>query len=614
MDGNHTEMGLNFEKFYSYIYANGIITENQVVGEGKAVAYSVYNTTNNPIIVAYYGEGEEGYANYIRAKMTKYPFPEETSIFATGKDDSSILASKIYTDVDGSTQPYFPAVYLAKTSGVSVPGKYTGFEAGEWWLPSVHEMYHLINARKTDATDLVNVGLTKIGGTNLNNANIGYWTCNEGGGINSTAIYNYGSSGRLTTLSKSISLNGTIPNHARAITSLFNIETLNRIPIITDISVSVNEGTFVVTAKVNPRCSTITPVIYYGLTTDYGDTKNADGGEISSTGIVTFTIPGLLQDTTYHFKIVAGSGQSEDGELENNIDRWVIPVEGRSDVVATPGTLVFTATEDISLSSEGDVVISVVNTNDSTFRRHTVTVNCPNNGEGKIIINDKSKIVSWGNHNGTSNSTIPLYDGTDLTIPKITVSLNDAPVNCEKINQSKQLAALSLTGDSALPINLKFLSLGGARYSYLYTGALPSGITYLRLANVKYIADVKDLPSGLEYLELIGVTNPVFFGNAALPTGITSLKINAGTSNLTEINIGDSGDLTFLNLQDYRIEKMSSTDMVTFLTNLKNRTGALPATITINDYADYALPPSTVEDAVAALKAAKSITTVNLGE
>ena len=53
--------------------------------------------------------------------------------------------------------------------------------------------------------------------------------------------------------------------------------------------------------------------------------------------------------------------------------------------------------------------------------------------------------------------------------------------------------------------------------------------------------------------------------------------------------------------------------MVTLLTNLTNRAGTLPATMTINDYADYAAPPQSVINAVAALKAAKSITTVNLG-
>ncbi|HNU62661.1 MAG TPA: hypothetical protein PKL04_10730, partial [Methanofastidiosum sp.] len=98
-----------------------------------------------------------------------------------------------------------------------------------------------------------------------------------------------------------------------------------------------------------------------------------------------------------------------------------------------------------------------------------------------------------------------------------------------------------------------------------------------------------------------------------LPTGLTYLHFNGNSIAWTGLDIGNNGNITSFNLINYRITKMSSADMVTLLTQMKNRTGSLPATVTINDYADYASPPSEVTDAVAALKAAKSITTVNLG-
>ena len=79
------------------------------------------------------------------------------------------------------------------------------------------------------------------------------------------------------------------------------------------------------------------------------------------------------------------------------------------------------------------------------------------------------------------------------------------------------------------------------------------------------------------------------------------------------MDIGNNGNITSLSLSNYRIAKMSSADMVTLLTQMTNRTGTLPATITINDYADYASPPSQVTTAVATLKSTKSVTTVNLG-
>ena len=87
-----------------------------------------------------------------------------------------------------------------------------------------------------------------------------------------------------------------------------------------------------------------------------------------------------------------------------------------------------------------------------------------------------------------------------------------------------------------------------------------------------------------------------------------------GCPGMSERHVGDLGNITtVLNLANYRIAKMSSADMVTLLTQMKDRTGTLPDTVTINDYEDWNAPPVTVTDAVTALKLAKSITTVNLG-
>jgi hypothetical protein len=99
----------------------------------------------------------------------------------------------------------------------------------------------------------------------------------------------------------------------------------------------------------------------------------------------------------------------------------------------------------------------------------------------------------------------------------------------------------------------------------------------------------------------------------ALPVRLTTLNLQGNNINWTGLDVSGSSNLTAFILSDFRISKMSSADMVTFLTNLTNRVGGLPATVTINDYADYASPPQAVTDAVAALKIAKSITTVNLG-
>jgi len=120
------------------------------------------------------------------------------------------------------------------------------------------------------------------------------------------------------------------------------------------------------------------------------------------------------------------------------------------------------------------------------------------------------------------------------------------------------------------------------------------------------------LPVSLTYLHLDG-DNVNWTYSGALPTGIVSLRFNGPNINWTGLDIGDTGDIDYFGLLNYRIAKMSSSDMITLLTQMTGRTGSLPATVTINDFQDYAAPPSEVTDAVAALKAAKSITSVSLG-
>ena len=151
-------------------------------------------------------------------------------------------------------------------------------------------------------------------------------------------------------------------------------------------------------------------------------------------------------------------------------------------------------------------------------------------------------------------------------------------------------------------------STNAASLAFTLTG-MPV-MTHLRITGTSTITDA--LPTGLTFLHFYGASIAWTY-NGALPTGLTYLYFNGNSIAWTGLDIGNNGNITSFNLINYRITKMSSADMVTLLTQMKNRTGSLPATVTINDYADYASPPSEVTDAVAALKAAKSITTVNLG-
>jgi hypothetical protein len=98
-----------------------------------------------------------------------------------------------------------------------------------------------------------------------------------------------------------------------------------------------------------------------------------------------------------------------------------------------------------------------------------------------------------------------------------------------------------------------------------------------------------------------------------MPTKLTTMLVYGNKIDWTGLDVSGTGNLADVTLYNYRISKMSSADMVTLLTSFTNRVGALPATVTINDYADYALPPAEVTAAVNTLKATKGVTTVNLG-
>jgi len=194
---------------------------------------------------------------------------------------------------------------------------------------------------------------------------------------------------------------------------------------------------------------------------------------------------------------------------------------------------------------------------------------------------------------------------------------------------------LNWTYSGALPTGLTYLYLSGSLLNWTYSGALPTGLTYLYLSgsllNWTYSGA---LPTGLTYLSLYGnllnwtysgalptgLTTLVFSGSllnwtysGALPTGLTYLSLYGNLLNWTYNQITGTANFVNFSLLNYRDTKMSSADMVILLDSLRTKTGTFPATVTINDYADYASPPVEVVAAVDALKTAKSITTVNLG-
>lgn len=179
-DGGVSWAGANYEKFYQYYYSSGADTAtNQAVGTGDPIRYSRYNSTDNPDVVTYYGTGETGYSNYIRAKMVRWPYSKTAQLSRDGNALTSSLASVTFIDADGSTKPAYPAAYNAKNITVGVvPGYTTGFEPGSWWLPSFVEFFQLIKDIPLAMNNKVNVSLAAIGGA-LINPTLYYWTSTE---------------------------------------------------------------------------------------------------------------------------------------------------------------------------------------------------------------------------------------------------------------------------------------------------------------------------------------------------------------------------------------------------------------------------------------------------
>lgn len=171
--------GANYPKFYSYYYASGGTQTNEPLKSGNVVKYAVFNATDNPVLVGYYGTGEVGYSTYIKDKMLKYPSSKWAIIDDNGQSNTNLLAQVMYTDLDGISKPAYPAAYNSKQFGIAVNGYITGFESGNWWLPSAREMYLLIKDALLDNSDILNKTLTAISGDKVLASGYYPWTSTE---------------------------------------------------------------------------------------------------------------------------------------------------------------------------------------------------------------------------------------------------------------------------------------------------------------------------------------------------------------------------------------------------------------------------------------------------
>ena len=345
-------------------------------------------------------------------------------------------------------------------------------------------------------------------------------------------------------------------------------------PEIANINTSaVTDIGFTIAANIVTHGLETTVVIEYGLTTEYGYIQSVvTGSPLSVDGAISSNLTGLDQNSTYHFRIKAvnsdGIKYSNDNIQTTTNIRFLIPVIGRTGITPSSGSLQITCSSNVTPTTTGGVTISTTRSADYDNTLHTITVNCANDSSGTIIFPDRSKVVSLGNHRGIYAPNIGVYSGNNTTSPLLNFDIDDIPQSVQKI-LIQQNTLITINGTIDLWSELTYIVLDN------------DGVTWSNASN------------------LSGQLNRISFKSSNL--------------NYTGLGINSASNVVVFELLKYRLTKMSSADMVIMLTQLTNRTGTLPETIVINDYADYASPPIAVTNAVAALKAAKSITTINLG-
>jgi hypothetical protein len=207
-------------------------------------------------------------------------------------------------------------------------------------------------------------------------------------------------------------------------------------------------------------------------------------------------------------------------------------------------------------------------------------IKCPS-GTANLTIPDVATLTAFGDSAGVG------WAGNTADH----ASLAFTPANFANLDSLRvDLGICVITG--AMPSLLTYLRLNGASLDWTYNGALPVGLASLYLSGASI----------------------AWTYNGAMPVGLTYLLLSGISLDWTGLDVPGAGNITILNLANYRQAKMADADMVTLLTNLTNRVGDITdAVIDINDYLNWAAPPVEVTDAVDALILAKTVGTVNLG-
>ena len=181
-DGSFTaNAGCNYLRYLQYYEVSGTSDTNLSVGSTPTIKRSMFNAIDNPLLVTYY----QTYESYITDKILKYPYSKGAVVDEFGKLNTDKLSAVMYTNALGVLSPAYPAANRAKIYGIIDAGFTTGFEPGNWWMPSSPELFRLIrnvtwgtSGVVAGSEDIVNRALTLIGGTRVS-ASTSMWSSSE---------------------------------------------------------------------------------------------------------------------------------------------------------------------------------------------------------------------------------------------------------------------------------------------------------------------------------------------------------------------------------------------------------------------------------------------------
>lgn len=147
---SHAYAGANYERFLQYCEVSGSDATGVDPSVYSVVRRSVFNETDNPLLVSAYGT----YENYILNNMAKIPYSKDAIADNDGKLNTEKLVAYTYIDDDGVEKPCFPAAHVAKS-----------VSAGNvsWWLSCTEEMEVMALGVKLDYSDPLSRSLYLIG-------------------------------------------------------------------------------------------------------------------------------------------------------------------------------------------------------------------------------------------------------------------------------------------------------------------------------------------------------------------------------------------------------------------------------------------------------------------